>query len=431
MTEMSKKKFNTTVLVGALAIMLAALFWSLDGTFIRPKLYSLPAGLVVFTEHLLGFIVLAPFLIPRLRQLKNLDKKSWGAAIWISFFGGFLGTLAITQAFFSAMDGVVTFATVVILQKLQPIFALLMARLLLKEKLSKQFYAWAGLAVVAAYFLAFGKHGLILKDINFWHSAAFYAIVAAFAFGSSTVFGKRLVNHLDYKSTAALRFGLTIIITGIYLIFSSGFSKYSIVSNTQWWMFALIVFTSGAVSMFVYYFGLRRVSASVATICELFWPFSAVILDYFFNHNTLNATQIVAALVMIGAIYMVVRRGRAPYLRFTAHAVPGEGRGKSLGTPTVNLDKTDLDLTHGIYTAKVSIDNRTYAALLHFGFKETFNDKLSLELFLHNFAGELYNREVTVEVLEKIRDVIKFPSREALISQMEEDKKSLSKIIIN
>lgn len=419
------------MVIGALAIMLAALFWSLDGTFIRPKLYSLPAGLVVFTEHVLGFIVLVPFLIPKLRQLRNLDRKSWGAAIWVSFFGGFLGTLAITQAFFSAMDGKVTFATVVILQKLQPIFALLMARLLLKEKLSKQFYAWAGLAVVAAYFLAFGKYGLVLKDINFWHSAAFYAIVAAFAFGSSTVFGKRLVNHLDFKSTAALRFGLTIIITGIYLIFSSGFGGYASFTGTQWGLFALIVFTSGAVSMFVYYFGLRRVSASVATICELFWPFSAVILDYFFNHNTLNGTQIVAAVVMVGAMYMVVRRGRAKFsLSFTAHVIGGEGRGKQLGTPTANLDKTDLDLEHGIYTAKATVDGQTYPALLHFGFKETFNDTLSLEVYLHNFNGELYNKAVAVEVLDKIREVKKFQSREALIMQMEEDKKVLEKVTV-
>lgn len=430
MTEEANKKIKTSVIIGALAIMLAALFWSLDGTFIRPKLYSLPAGLVVFTEHVLGFIVLVPFLIPRLRQLRNLDKKSWGAAVWISFFGGFLGTLAITQAFFSAIDGKVTFATVVILQKLQPVFALLMARLLLKEKLSKQFYAWAGLAVVAAYFLAFGKSGFDLHNINFWHSAAFYALVAAFAFGSSTVFGKRLVNHLDYKSTAALRFGLTIIITGIYLIFTSGFSQYAAVSGLQWKMFALIVFTSGAVSMFIYYFGLRRVSASVATICELFWPFSAVILDYIFNHNTLNGTQIVAAVVMVGAMYMVVRRGKVRTPSFVAHAIVGEGRGKSLGTPTVNLDKTDLDLTHGIYTAKATVDGKAYPALLHFGFKETFNDTLSLEVYLHNFTGELYNKAVAIEVLDKIREVIKFESREALIAQIEEDKKVLNDIIL-
>lgn len=427
MEKTANRKIGTLV-IGALAIMLAAFFWSLDGTFIRPKLYSLPAGLVVFTEHLLGFIVLVPFLIPRIRQLKNLDRKSWGAAIWVSFFGGFLGTLAITQAFFSAIDGKVTFATVVILQKLQPVFALLMARFLLKEKLSKQFYLWAGLAVVAAYFLAFGKSGLELQNINFWHSAAFYALVAAFAFGSSTVFGKRLVNHLDYKSTAALRFGLTIIITGIYLIFTSGFGGYTSFTGTQWWLFVLIVFTSGAASMFVYYFGLRRVSASVATICEMFWPFSAVILDYFFNHNTLNTVQIIAAIIMVGAMYMVVRRGKARGISFAARVIAGEGRGRLLGSPTINFDQTAIDLTHGIYTARLTLDGKTYPALLHFGFKETFNDKLTLEAFVEDHIGETAGKEMQVTVLEKIRDVKKFSGAEELVAQMEEDKKELKNL---
>ena len=68
-------KTHTTLFIGAIAIIVAALFWSIDGTFIRPHLYALPAGLVVLTEHLLGFLVLIPFLLPRLRQLKNLDKK--------------------------------------------------------------------------------------------------------------------------------------------------------------------------------------------------------------------------------------------------------------------------------------------------------------------------------------------------------------------
>ena len=49
-------------LLGSLAIMLAALLWSIDGLFIRPKFYILPAEIVVFLEHFLGFIVLSPFI---------------------------------------------------------------------------------------------------------------------------------------------------------------------------------------------------------------------------------------------------------------------------------------------------------------------------------------------------------------------------------
>ena len=128
------KKIDKRIFIGAGAIMLAALFWSLDGTFIRPKFYVLPAGLVVFLEHLLGFIVLSPFIFFNWHKIKSLTKKSWGAIIWVCVFGGVIGTLMITKAFFAAVHGETTFSTVIILQKLQPIFALLMARIILKEK---------------------------------------------------------------------------------------------------------------------------------------------------------------------------------------------------------------------------------------------------------------------------------------------------------
>ena len=131
-------KIDKRILIGSGAIMLAALFWSLDGVFLRPKFYILPASLVVFLEHSLGFIVLSPFLFLHWYKVKKLSRKSWLAILWVCVFGGLLGTLMITKAFFAAMLGETTFSTVIILQKLQPIFALIMARLILKEKLFYQ-----------------------------------------------------------------------------------------------------------------------------------------------------------------------------------------------------------------------------------------------------------------------------------------------------
>jgi drug/metabolite transporter (DMT)-like permease len=46
-------------------------------------------------------------------------------------------------------------ATIIILQKLQPIFALLLAAIILKEKQSKRFYFWAIISLLSAYFIAF------------------------------------------------------------------------------------------------------------------------------------------------------------------------------------------------------------------------------------------------------------------------------------
>ncbi len=409
------------ILTGALAIMLAALFWSIDGLFIRPQFYLLPASLVVFWEHFLGFLALSPFVFLYWRKIRSLSRKSWGAVIWVSVFGGMLGTLMITKAFFAAVDGETTFATVIILQKLQPIFALLMARLILKEKLPRRFYLWTALAIIASYFIAFAKTGLDVKAIDWSHNAAILAFLAAFAFGSSTVFGKRVANHLDYKAVAALRFGLTALLMLALTLANGAFFQAGQISSWQWGLLAFIVFTSGAGAIFIYYFGLRRVTASTATILELFWPFSALILDYVFNHNYLTPVQIAAALALVLAFYEVSALDKFKRVVFTAKVVAGQSRGHRLGYPTANLDKTDLDLPHGVYAVKAEVDGQNYAGLLHFGFKDVFAEPVSLELLLKDFSGDLYGREVGVKILKKIREVKKFSGPESLKEEIKKD----------
>ncbi len=418
-------KVDRRILLGVSAIMLAAFLWSLDGVFIRPKFYTLPASLVVFLEHALGFLVLSPFIILGWPKIKLLRRKDWGAIFWVSIFGGVLGTIMITQAFFAAIAGVVTFATVVILQKLQPVFALVMARLILGERLNRRFYFWAGLAIIAAYFLAFGKTGLNLGEINLFHNAAFFALIAAFAFGSSTVFGKRVVNHLDFKSTTALRFGLTSVLVFILILATGDLFKIGELETVHWQLLALIVFTSGAGAMFIYYFGLKRVPASLATISELFWPLSAVILDYILNKNVLNSVQIVATIVLLIAFFQVIREGRPKDISFEAKIVSGKGRGKRIGYPTINLDEVDLDLDYGIYLTEATVDNKAHKGLIHLGRKETYREAPSLELLLKDFIPDISQEKVKIRIIKKIRNIKKFKNTEELKKQIEKDLEEL------
>ncbi len=423
-----KKILKPGQLAGALAIMLAALLWSLDGMFWRPQFYILPASLVVFWEHFLGFVVLSPFLYIYRAQIKTLSRKSWAAVFWISLFGGLIGTVYITKAFFAAMDGEVSFATVVILQKLQPVFALLLARLVLKEKLPRAFYLWAFLAIAASYVLAFGKQGLDIAAIDWRHNAALFAFIAAFAFGSSTVFGKRIANHLDYKAVAALRFGLTSVLALILIMVSGTAVLTKTISGTQWQLLLLIVLTSGAGAMFIYYFGLRRLSASAATILELFWPFSALVLDYIFNDSYLNWAQSLAFLLLLFAFFKVSALSRPKKIIFSAKVIAGQGKGRTIGLPTANLDKNDLDIPHGIYAVRVSLAGKNYQGLMHFGFKDIFAEAVSLEVLIKDFSQDIYGQTLTVTVVEKIREVQKFAGKDELLSAITEDWRALERL---
>jgi drug/metabolite transporter (DMT)-like permease len=307
---LNRAKYNVSFMLGALAVGVAALLWSLDGVFIRPQFYRLPAGLVVFLEHTLGFLVLLPFLFRGKQEILRMSPGTWGALSWVCIWGGLLGTLFITKAFFAAYDPDVgtTLATVVILQKLQPVFALIMARLILGERLRKDFYLWAVLAIAAAYFLTFAKPGIRLDDIRLIDPAAGYALLAAFAFGSSTVFGKRFTNAVSFETATALRFGGTMVLALIFILIAGQFRAFPSIEAIHWKLLVVIVFTSGAMSMFIYYFGLKRIPASVATIFELVFPLSAVILDYVIHKSILNTTQWIAAAVLLVCFFMIIRR---------------------------------------------------------------------------------------------------------------------------
>lgn len=420
-----KFKTSKSVFIGAGAVMLAAFLWSLDGMFIRPQFYVLPAPLVVFWEHCLGFILLSPFLFAGWSKLKTLRLKDWGAVIWVCFFGGMIGTIMITEAFFAAVHGEVTFATVVILQKLQPIFALVLARVILKERLSGKFYLWALGAVAAAYVLAFAKDGLDITRIDLFHHAAFFAFLAAFSFGSSTVFGKRVVNHIDYKLMSVLRFGITGLMVLVLLLITGKFLECNQINVLQWKLLVVIVLTSGAGAIFLYYYGLKKIPASLATICELFWPFSAVILDYILNGNLLTGLQIPAFFILLFCFYLAIVESKKINFGFKARVIKGEGRGRKLGFPTANLDKTDLPINFGVYKVEAVIDDKWHLGLLHYGIKETFNNKRSTELLVRNLEQNLYGKEVSIKIIKRVRDIKKFKDISEFKKQVEKDAKEI------
>jgi len=67
----------------------------------------------------------------------------------------------------------------------------------------------------------------------------------------------------------------------------------------------LIAFSTGGPAIFLYYYGLKRITASVATICELAFPLTAVVLEYILRQNILSAIQWIGALVLLFSIIQV------------------------------------------------------------------------------------------------------------------------------
>jgi len=300
-------KVRNSRTVGALLICIAAVLWGFDGVVLTPRLHNLNVELVVFILHAIPFLIFSIFLSNEYKNLKEFTKLDFLGFFLVALFGGALGTMAIVKALFLVNFQQLTI--VVLLQKLQPIFAIALASVVLKEKLNSNFIIWGSIAIAGAYFLIFGTR---LPNFNTGSNtvhAALYALLAAFSFGSSTVFSKKLLTKFNFKTTTFFRYGFTTLIMLIIVLVGGNLALLESISESNWLIIGIIVLTTGSGTIFIYYYGLKNVKAIVATICELCFPVSAVVFDYLINGEMISEVQWISAVVMFFAIIMLNKRG--------------------------------------------------------------------------------------------------------------------------
>lgn len=286
---------------GPLLIVIAACLWAFDG-IIRRNLYVLPPIVIVFFEHFVGSILLAPIVLRGFKKEK-LSVKEWGAIAVVSLFSGLLGTLWFTSALL--MTSYISFSVVFLLQKLQPVFAIISARIILKEKLSKHYLLWAILALIAAYFITFPKGYVNLNTGNKTVIAALFALGSAAAWGSTTAFSRYTLLQHDDKYITGLRFWVTTIFALIGVFIMSQQAKLYTVTWAQFGQFALIAFSTGMVGLLIYYKGLKETPVRVSTILELTFPFLAVVIDVVLYKSVLVPIQVVAAVILLFVMYKI------------------------------------------------------------------------------------------------------------------------------
>jgi riboflavin kinase/FMN adenylyltransferase len=120
---------------------------------------------------------------------------------------------------------------------------------------------------------------------------------------------------------------------------------------------------------------------------------------------------------------------------FRAKVVRGSGRGRLLQFPTANfipVEKNQLLPRQGVYLTRGRVVGQQMYGMCNLGVRPTFAEgKFVMEV--HFFDGDmedLYDQEITIEFLERIRDERKFPSQEALIQQLKEDKAHCLELLV-
>ena len=143
------------------------------------------------------------------------------------------------------------------------------------------------------------------------------------------------------------------------------------------------------------------------------------------NDEAVNSTKIRKALSEgnIKTANAFLGRGYS----FSGIVIEGDRRGRELGFPTANIsidNEEKLLPSLGIYAVELMFDNEKYQGLLSVGIRPTFynSGKIIPEVYLYDFNRDIYNKTITVKIIDWIRAEEKFPSAEALVEQMQKDK---------
>ncbi len=118
---------------------------------------------------------------------------------------------------------------------------------------------------------------------------------------------------------------------------------------------------------------------------------------------------------------------------FQGKVIEGDKRGRQLGFPTANIDfpKEKITPKIGVYLVKVIIDEKEYFGVMNIGHKPTFNNEknLSFEIHIFDFNQDIYNKTLTTEILEYLREEKKFSSILELKNQITNDVKEAKKLL--
>lgn len=258
-------------------IMIAASLWAVDALFRTQLTYTIPAASIVFIEHLLGFLILSPIFFKNWRWIKTLEKAEWINLILMTVVSSVLGGLLFTEALsrsFAEFD----FVTPLLLQKLQPVFVIILSAIWLKEKISKRFVFLAAIALIGSYMMTFGAK---LVPITFQGKELVFllSIGAALCWGSGTIMSKKALKTLEFPAATAMRFFLAIPVSLIFAFLFHQTYDITQLGFDQIWRFLVIAsVTGGAGAIFLYYKGLQNTDAKISTFAELMLPIVSIFI---------------------------------------------------------------------------------------------------------------------------------------------------------
>ena len=292
--------------LAVLLVALAAMLWGTDTLFRAPLLQHLAgdpilqATQIVTMEHIVLTIVCLPILWLAWREIRHLTWPQWRAIILIGVGASALATILFTISF-----SYFHFIETLLLQKTQPLIAILLAHFWLGERISRRAWIWVPVAILGAYCIVIPNP---LDPRAAWEdfhvSAGIFAIAAAALWGAGTVFGRYALAQVRFTTLTALRFTTALPALVILMLLLGGPAAFASYRVTDVPLYIAIGLIPGLFPMLLYYRGLASTPASLATLAELAFPITGILVNLFFvtPPQTVTSWQLVGIVVLTGAL---------------------------------------------------------------------------------------------------------------------------------
>jgi uncharacterized membrane protein len=294
---------------GPWLVGLGAALWGTESAWRIPLNALFDAEVIVFWEHVFILIMFLPILVSHSYEIPKIHARTWGFLLFSGFAGSAVGTIFFTLALKYGNPTVVN-----VILNIQPVISTMGAFLLFSDRLARQFFFYAGVAIIAGIFVSVAHPTMI--GVSF-QSAGLnlgtgYALICALFWGLATVAGRGVMVGMSLRLASSMRIvvGLTCM-TVILLAYGklNGAALWPAVAQAHATkaivLLILLASVSGGIPLLIYFQGLHLTRASTAGYFEMMQTLAAVCITWGFFHASLHMHQVIAAIVLIGAVAMV------------------------------------------------------------------------------------------------------------------------------
>jgi drug/metabolite transporter (DMT)-like permease len=283
-----------------LLIAVAAAMWGTDPIIRKTMNQSTSAATIVFGEHVVLVLLTLPLLFPALRAAVRAGWRVVLASVVLGAGASAVATILFTDALFRG-----DFVTPVVIQKTQPLVAIAAAALILGERPRRR-YVWFLIPALVGFWLVNQQHPFAPSASGLVPIVEATGAAALWALG--TVLGRYVSRDLEFQQVLPLRFVFGLVGSAIALPVL-GDSAWSNGHDAS--LIVYLALVTGLLALCLYYIGLGRTPAVLASLAELTYPAIAAVAGIYAYEAKLTWSQWLGVVTILVTVTLLpVQRRR-------------------------------------------------------------------------------------------------------------------------